>query len=218
MKPRIDKKNLKPITIKAGEAFSFECDVQGEPPPEKTWSLEPAKKGVKAGPVGSRATVTNEDYKTTIAVKRAERADAGTYTITAKNDSGVDNATVEVVVLDKPVMPGGPLEVNNVHAKHCDLKWNAPEDDGGSPIEAYEVEKYDVAAAKWVPVGRTKEPSFHVEGLEPGHQYKFRVKAINAQGPSEELVTDKPILAKNPYGRMKMILINNMKNFYTLNT
>ncbi|GAU87381.1 hypothetical protein RvY_00244-2 [Ramazzottius varieornatus] len=199
LKPRIDRKNLKPITIKAGEAFAFECDVQGEPPPEKTWSLEPAKKGVKGGPVGSRANVTNEDYKTKIAVKRAERADAGTYTITAKNDSGVDSATVEVVVLDKPLMPGGPLEVNDIHAKHCDLKWNAPEDDGGSPIEAYEVEKYDVAAAKWVPIGRSKEPAFHVEGLEPGHQYKFRVKAVNAQGPSEELVTDKPIVAKNPY-------------------
>jgi hypothetical protein len=72
--------------------------------------------------------------------------------------------------------------------------------DGGAPIDAYEVEKYDVAQAKWVPIGKTTKPEFKVTGLEPGHQYKFRVKAINSEGPSEELVTDKPILAKNPYG------------------
>ena len=201
MKPRIDKKNLKPITIKAGQPFVFECDVQGEPPPEKTWSLAPAKKGVPGGVIkpGGKAVVDNEDYKTKISVKRADRTDAGTYTITAKNDSGEDSGTVEVVVLDKPMAPGGPLEVTDVHADHCELQWNAPEDDGGAPIEGYEVEKFDVAQGKWVPVGKTKTPGFKVTGLEPGHQYKFRVKAVNSEGPGEELVTEKPILAKNPY-------------------
>lgn len=136
MKPRIDKKNLKPITIKAGQPFTFECDVQGEPPPEKTWSLVPTKKSVKPGEVvsGGGISVVNEDYKTKLAVKRAERADAGIYKITAKNDSGEDHGTVEVTVLDKPAMPGGPLECDNVHADHCDLKWNPPE---GTKFESF---------------------------------------------------------------------------------
>ncbi|XP_055331451.1 twitchin-like isoform X3 [Paramacrobiotus metropolitanus] len=201
LKPRIDKRNLKPITIKAGQPFAFDVDIQGEPPPEKVWTLAPAKKGVPPGEVknGGKVKLVNEDYNTKLDVKRAERSDAGTYTITATNESGQDQATVEVVVLDKPLMPGGPLEVLDVHAEHCNLKWNPPEDDGGAPIDHYDVEKFDVAQGRWVPVGKTTKPEIAVEGLEPGHQYKFRVKAVNSEGPSEELMTDKPTLAKNPY-------------------
>lgn len=43
-------------------------------------------------------------------------------------------------------------------------------------------------------------PYFNVEGLEPGHQYKFRVTAVNDEGDSEPLEANQAILAKNPYG------------------
>ena len=43
-------------------------------------------------------------------------------------------------------------------------------------------------------------PYFDVENLEPGHQYKFRVTAVNAEGDSEPLESDHAITAKNPYG------------------
>lgn len=43
-------------------------------------------------------------------------------------------------------------------------------------------------------------PYFNVEGLEPGHQYKFRVTAVNDEGDSDPLEADQAILAKNPYG------------------
>lgn len=36
-------------------------------------------------------------------------------------------------------------------------------------------------------------------GLEAGHTYQFRVKALNEEGESEPLDTDHGILAKNPY-------------------
>lgn len=39
-----------------------------------------------------------------------------------------------------------------------------------------------------------------VPGLKPMRKYKFRVKAVNSEGQSEPLVTDKEILAKDPYG------------------
>lgn len=39
-----------------------------------------------------------------------------------------------------------------------------------------------------------------VKGLQEGHEYQFRVKAINDEGESEPLETDGSIVAKNPYG------------------
>ena len=80
------------------------------------------------------------------------------------------------------------------------LDWKPPEDDGGCPIDHYELEKLDTSTGQWVPCGRTKENTFKVDNLQKGKLYKFRVKAINAEGDSDPLETDQATLAKNPYG------------------
>jgi hypothetical protein len=41
-----------------------------------------------------------------------------------------------------------------------------------------------------------------VEGLQEGHLYKFRVKAVNDEGESEPLETECAILAKDPFGEL----------------
>lgn len=48
----------------------------------------------------------------------------------------------------------GPLEATNVHKEGLKLHWQPPEDDGGSPVLQYEVEKMDTATGKWVRVGK----------------------------------------------------------------
>jgi hypothetical protein len=57
---------------------------------------------------------------------------------------------------------------------------------------------------RWVPAGETDGPvtSLDVDGLQPGHKYKFRVRAVNKQGKSEPLTTSQAIEAKNPFGKM----------------
>lgn len=50
--------------------------------------------------------------------------------------------------VDKPGKPEGPLNISNVHKEGCTLKWKAPEDDGGVPIDHYEVEKMDTDTGK----------------------------------------------------------------------
>lgn len=82
------------------------------------------------------------------------------------------------------------------------MSWKAPEDDGGKPITGYVVEKMDKASGRWVPVSRT-EPNVTecpVKGLQEGHEYMFRVKAVNDEGESEPLESDAAIQAKDPYG------------------
>lgn len=100
-----------------------------------------------------------------------------------------------------PGKPKGPLEVSNITKDSCKLKWKKPDDDGGKPITAYQVEKFDKKHGRWVPVGRTSgnDTEIDVKGLQEGHDYQFRVKAINEQGESEPLETVGSIIAKNPY-------------------
>jgi hypothetical protein len=103
--------------------------------------------------------------------------------------------------LAKPDKPEGPLEVSNIHKDGCTLKWKKPKDDGGEPIEGYLIEKFDPETGVWLPIGRSHAPEMKVEGLTPGHEYKFRVKAMNKEGESEPLETIGSIIAKDPYSK-----------------
>lgn len=53
-------------------------------------------------------------------------------------------------VLDVPGKPEGPLKVSDIHKEGCTLKWKPPEDDGGSPIDFYAIEKFDTETGKSV--------------------------------------------------------------------
>lgn len=90
----------------------------------------------------------------------------------ASNASGIDKHSVEVIVLGKPSSPMGPLDVTNVFEDRCDLEWKVPEDDGGLPIDHYEIEKMDTATGRWVPCGRAEATKATVGNLQPGHEYK----------------------------------------------
>jgi hypothetical protein len=63
-----------------------------------------------------------------------------------------------------------------------------------------------MATGKWVRVGRIPGdrpfPELEVTGLTPGAEYKFRVSAVNDEGDSEPLVTERATIAKNPYGKL----------------
>lgn len=62
-----------------------------------------------------------------------------------------------VNVLCRPSAPKGPLEAKEVFEDNMTLEWQPPEDDGGTPVEHYELEKLDTATNQWVPCGRSKD-------------------------------------------------------------
>jgi len=97
------------------------------------------------------------------------------------------------------------------------LKWEKPEDDGGTPIEYYEIEKLDPLTGHWVPCGRSTEPEATVHGLQEGKPYKFRVRAVNKEGESDELETDKSIIAKNPFGKNELRMFSVLEVKHDLN-
>lgn len=196
MKPHINRDKLQTVKVRAGQNVKFDVDVRGEPPPTITWSL-----GTKTLEAGPNCRIENEDYNTKLTLLNTTRGNSGTYKIFAQNDSGTDEAEVEVHILDKPSKPEGPLEVTDVHKEGCKLKWNKPKDDGGIPLTGYLIEKLDTATGRWVPAGHV-DPSKteqEIKGLEPNHRYQFRVKAVNEEGESEPLETESAIVAKNPF-------------------
>ena len=111
--------------------------------------------------------------------------------------------SIDLSGTDKPSKPEGPLEIMDVYRDRCRLSWKPPKDDGGRPILRYVVEAQDMDSQKWVKVGKVMgDTQCGVPGLQPGKQYKFRVKAVNSEGESEPLVADSEILAKDPYGEL----------------
>lgn len=194
--PKIDRTTLKDLIVKAGQHIRLDVKVSGEPPPTKTWFLNKARIENR-----SDITVESEEYKTKLVIGIAERGHTGTLVLKAENSSGRDEASIEIKVLDKPSKPEGPLRISDIHKEGCNLKWNPPQDDGGVPLDYYQVEKMDTATGRWVPAGRSKEPKIELNNLEPGQEYKFRVSAVNAEGESEPLEAEQTIIAKNPFGK-----------------
>ena len=57
----------------------------------------------------------------------------------------------------------------------------------------------------WVPAVQYVDPkNTHalVPRLQEGTEYEFRVRAQNLQGVSDPLTTDKPVVAKNSFGKL----------------
>jgi secreted trypsin-like serine protease len=82
--------------------------------------------------------------------------------------------------------PGAPTGVSAsvVSEGRFALQWNAPADDGGSPITGYRIEEsYD--GADWYDLGvtDTADTSVDIIDVEPG-SYRYRVAAINSEGQS----------------------------------
>lgn len=192
--PKIDRNYFADLKVKVGQSIEFNVPVIGEPPPTKEWKH---KDDVLFN--GDRIKIVNEDYKTSIKIVDAKRADSGVYTLTAKNANGRDVATVNVTVLDVPTPPEGPLKADNITKNSMTLHWKPPKDNGGTEITHYTVEKLDTENMRWVPVGDAVGTSMRVDHLAEGHDYQFRVRACNKEGDSAPLTTTESITAKDPF-------------------
>lgn len=70
-------------------------------------------------------------------------------------------------------------------------------------LTGYIVEKCEDGKEFWEKVpGIVNGTSHNVKGLKEGKKYKFRVKAENIYGAGQPLETEKPVLAKNPFGNV----------------
>ena len=103
-----------------------------------------------------------------------------------------------------PGRPVGPVEFSNISKDLVTLSWHPPTKDGGKPVTNYIVEVKDSKCATWSKCGDVSadKTTFIVENLVEGHNYLFRVSAINKHGQSGPLEMPKPILIKSPFGKI----------------
>uniref|UniRef100_A0A915DB94 Titin n=1 Tax=Ditylenchus dipsaci TaxID=166011 RepID=A0A915DB94_9BILA len=175
VKPQILTQQRK-YKLRAGNTMTMEVAFVGTPDPSVNWTMQ------KVGSLAPELIVDVKQGLTSIFFPSAKRSESGNYQLNLKNEVGEDEGVFEIIIQDRPAPPKGPLQVDNITKDSCTLSWNPPEDDGGSALTNYVVERREVHSNAWVPVST------------------FVVSAENALGRSDPLVTDSSITAKDPYG------------------
>jgi len=110
------------------------------------------------------------------------------------------NKTPFDFVPDKPSPPRN-LEVFDITAETVELKWVEPEDDGGSAVKHYVVEKMNLQRNTWQEVGQPTECQLRVGDLHDQNKYLFRVAAVNSVGVSDWAGLAEPVTAKHPFSK-----------------
>ena len=129
------------ITAICGDRVKFDLPIFGEPVPDVTWTR--AGSGPEAETVVVESTpdrnivITSNETHTKLVINSVTKGLSGKYTVRVSNASGNDEARAEVKVLDRPEAPQA-LQAN-VEGTKCNLLWKKSKDDGGSPIEHYQV-------------------------------------------------------------------------------
>ncbi|TLX69493.1 MAG: fibronectin type III domain-containing protein, partial [Thaumarchaeota archaeon] len=120
---------------------------------------------------------------------------AYTYRVSAINSAGTSqpsntaSATTFSAVSSSPTPPSPPtgLIATAVSSSQINLSWNAPTNNGGSPITGYMIERSTNGGSSWsapVNTGSTAT-SYSDIGLSPSTAYTYRVSAINSAGTSQ---------------------------------
>ncbi|XP_010583058.1 PREDICTED: immunoglobulin-like and fibronectin type III domain-containing protein 1 [Haliaeetus leucocephalus] len=190
--PQVDKVLLKnltsvPTVAKAGQKVKIKIPFEGRLPIRATW-LKDRMELVD----DTRIRVDKTETFTMLSISSSERKDCGDYQVRLKNDSGVLEINLKLVVIDKPQPPAGPIKIVESSANNITIQWKPPKDDGGKPVQRYIVERQQVGKNDWVTLGETPRSctTFTTNKVEQDMSYYFRVRAVNAEGTSDALESD----------------------------
>lgn len=93
----------------------------------------------KALPVKEVEVVVEQD-KILFKIKKPSREGTGKYQIKLSNAQGEDSKDVTINMQSVPTPPQA-VNVEEVFQTSCVVSWKAPQDDGGSPIVNYVIER-----------------------------------------------------------------------------
>ncbi|XP_040472357.1 immunoglobulin-like and fibronectin type III domain-containing protein 1 isoform X14 [Falco naumanni] len=190
--PQVDKVLLKnltsvPTVAKAGQQVKIKIPFEGRLPVRTTWLKDKMELADD-----TRIRVDKTETFTMLSISSCERKDCGDYKVRLKNDSGVLEINLKLVVIDKPQPPAGPIKIVESSANDITIQWKPPKDDGGKPVQSYIVESQQVGKNDWVTLGEVPRSctTFTTNKVEQDMSYYFRVRAVNAEGTSDALESD----------------------------
>uniref|UniRef100_A0A674H995 Titin n=1 Tax=Taeniopygia guttata TaxID=59729 RepID=A0A674H995_TAEGU len=181
-------------SVQVGQDLKVEIPIAGRPKPTVTW----LKDGQPLRQT-TRVNVSDSTDLTILNLKETSKEDSGTYEITVANVVGQKSASVEIITLDKPDPPVGPVKFDEISAESITLSWNPPVYTGGCQITNYIVHKRDTTTTVWETVSATvARTTLKVTKLKTGSEYQFRIFAENRYGQSFALESA-PVVAQYPY-------------------
>ncbi|XP_032936316.1 immunoglobulin-like and fibronectin type III domain-containing protein 1 [Catharus ustulatus] len=190
--PQVDKVLLKnltsvPTVAKAGESVKLRIPFEGRGPIRAAWLKDRMELGDD-----TRIRVDKTDTCTTLSISSCDRRDCGDYKVRLKNDSGVLEINLKLMVIDKPQPPAGPIKIVENSSDNITIQWKPPKDDGGKPVQRYLVERQQAGRNDWETLGETPRSctSFTTSKVEEEMSYYFRVRAVNAEGVSDALESE----------------------------
>lgn len=94
------------------------------------------------------------------------------------------------------------LDATDIKQTSAKLAWSPPENDGGSAVTHYIIEKREIDRKTWGPVANNIEQTeTNVKKLVSGTEYFFRVTAVNEYGPGVAKVSPKSYMASDPVSK-----------------
>lgn len=109
---------------------------------------------------------------------------------------------LKFIVTDVPDAPQN-LQPSEITKSSVTLTWEQPENNGGSPVTGYMVERKPAESTRWTKINKkpVTDTMYTVMDLVEGSKYEFRVSAENAAGIGKPSQPTMPILAKDQFGK-----------------
>uniref|UniRef100_A0A672TGZ3 Titin n=1 Tax=Strigops habroptila TaxID=2489341 RepID=A0A672TGZ3_STRHB len=137
------------FSVLAGEDLKVDVPFVGRPKPAVFWHKDDI-----ALKQTTRVNAESSENNTVLTIKEACRDDVGTYLVKLTNSAGEATETLNIVVLDKPGPPTGPVKVDEVTADMTGL------------IENHDYE-YRVSAENAAGLSEPSPPSIYYKACDP---------------------------------------------------
>ncbi|XP_029946944.1 immunoglobulin-like and fibronectin type III domain-containing protein 1 [Salarias fasciatus] len=194
--PEFDPDDLhkfsKPVVVRVGQNAAFKMPFT----PQESLVVSWFRNGTEIKD-GGGVKIVREPNHSRLLFRDCLRTDAGEIKIQLKNPFGAVEATSQLIVLDRPGPPEGPVEVLETTSSVIEIKWNPPKDDGGSAVTNYIVERQQAGQSLWTKLGDVSadKTSFRDRNVTHGKKYSYRIYAENPEGKSDALETADSIMA-----------------------
>uniref|UniRef100_H2YLF2 Titin n=1 Tax=Ciona savignyi TaxID=51511 RepID=H2YLF2_CIOSA len=182
------------INMREGGNIRLDIPFFGKPSPLIKWSKDriPLKQGERLVYERTRDTAI-------LMIKDIKKVDAGQYILHLESAAGRKEAQFTLNVYGNPGKIKGLIEFPDITANSIVLKWTPPENNGGSDITNYIIEKKETSSDTWSSVNANcSRTTVKAIKLNQNSEYVFRIAAENKYGLGE-FTESQEVVAKYPF-------------------